>query len=165
MSSSLAHTPSGAALCPRQSLFPWLVPSLQQQGAGPSHMNRGPLSTKLPEARRFPLGDQSGVWAWGICLPWSGLHRYGGFPPEQEGTGPTGTRLSRQGTGSVLRLCCHLQWRCLLGPRPHLVVTAAGCHAVLDIGHEGVNEPCIVPHGLTSCVRRAQVPGGGQRQG
>lgn len=27
------------------------------------------------------------------------------------------------------------------GPYPHLVITAAGSHTVLDIGHEGVNEP------------------------
>lgn len=40
----------------------------------------------------------------------------------------------------------------------HLVITAAGGHAVLDIGHKGVNEPRVVSHGLAACIGRAQVP-------
>lgn len=49
--------------------------------------------------------------------------------------------------------------------RAHLVITAAGGHAVLDVGHEGVNEPRVVPHGLAAGIGRAQVPGGENREG
>lgn len=50
------------------------------------------------------------------------------------------------------------------GPRPHLVVAAAGGHAVLDVGHQGVDEPRVVAHGLPASVGRAEVPEG-QRGG
>lgn len=46
------------------------------------------------------------------------------------------------------------------GLHPHLVIAAAGSHTVLDIGHEGVNEPRVVPHGLAASISRAQVPAG-----
>lgn len=36
------------------------------------------------------------------------------------------------------------------GPQSHLVVAAAGRHAVLDIGHEGVDESRVVSHGLAA---------------
>lgn len=35
---------------------------------------------------------------------------------------------------------------------PYLVIAAAGSHAVLDIGHEGVNEPRVVPHSLAASI-------------
>lgn len=38
------------------------------------------------------------------------------------------------------------------GPYPHLVITAAGSHTVLDIGHEGVNEPRVVAHSLAAGI-------------
>lgn len=47
----------------------------------------------------------------------------------------------------------------------HLVITAAGGHAVLDIGHEGINEPRVVSHGLAARIGRAQVPAGESREG
>lgn len=46
------------------------------------------------------------------------------------------------------------------GLHPHLVIAAAGSHTVLDVGHEGVNEPRVVPHGLAASISRAQVPAG-----
>lgn len=47
----------------------------------------------------------------------------------------------------------------------HLVITAAGCHTFLDVGHEGVNETRVVAHGLAPRVCGAQVPGGGHGAG
>lgn len=47
----------------------------------------------------------------------------------------------------------------------HLVITAAGGYAVLDIGHKGINEPRVVSHGLAACIGRAQVPEGENRAG
>lgn len=38
------------------------------------------------------------------------------------------------------------------GLHPHLVIAAAGSHTVLDIGHEGVNEPRVVPHSLAASI-------------
>ena len=38
------------------------------------------------------------------------------------------------------------------GPPSYLVITAAGCHTVLDVGHEGVNEPRVVAHGLAAGI-------------
>lgn len=35
---------------------------------------------------------------------------------------------------------------------PHLVIATAGSHTVLDIGHEGVDEPRVVPHSLAASI-------------
>lgn len=61
--------------------------------------------------------------------------------------------------------CGRSQGRRQLGPPCHLVIAAAGCHAVLHVGHEGVDEPRVVSHGLTARISRAQVPAGGERSG
>lgn len=49
--------------------------------------------------------------------------------------------------------------------RTHLVVTAVGRHAVLDVGHERVDEPRVAAHGLAARVCGAQVPSGGHGEG
>lgn len=49
--------------------------------------------------------------------------------------------------------------------RTHLVVTAVGCHAVLDVGHERVDEPRVVAHGLAAHVCGAQIPSGRHGEG
>ena len=148
---------SHQAPCPHRSLFLWLVFCPQHHSVGPSTRTGDPRPTAHHCPQRSIIVPRACGLA-GACFQDPGDLAAGAVPPRAERQAAHWCPAEQRGGRFVP------SGHATLGTLSHLVVTAAGCHAVLHVGQEGVDEPHVAPHGLAASVGRAQVPEGEGRQ-
>ena len=140
------HVPTGPSFCGWSS-----APSITVLARPHGQETQGQLHTTVPRGPSLSPGHVA-------CFQDPGDLAAGAVPPRAERQAAHWCPAEQRGGRFVP------SGHATLGTLSHLVVTAAGCHAVLHVGQEGIDEPHVAPHGLAASVGRAQVPEGEGRQ-